>query len=178
MQRIQNKQLVCLKNKKLTYKTQVSTVFLYLIVKPVLILQGAKVLQPQIVFIIRDHEACNRSRCQASPVSTHLCFNVHFTETDEKQTHREFFILLFFFLLLAFKALHFWYTWNTVQPWKLNRKKWFYNENDLSTYRGKITALTVLCTYLFKCFTVMIKAKPHNINKTNNTKTPWTAITL
>lgn len=95
-----------------------------------------------------------------------------------RSRHTESFFILLFFLLLAFKALHFWYTWNTVQPWKLNKKNLFYNENDLSTYRGKITALTVLCTYLFKCFTVMIKAKPHNINKTNNTKTPWTAITL
>ena len=57
----------------------------YLVIKPVLFLQRAQVLQAQGVFVIRDHEACNRSRGQPCPVPSHLLFDVKSTKTKTSQ---------------------------------------------------------------------------------------------
>lgn len=50
---------------------------LYLIVYPILFLQGAEVLQAQAVFVVHHHEPSDRSRGQPPPVSSNLPFDIH-----------------------------------------------------------------------------------------------------
>lgn len=58
-----------------------SFIRLHLIIKPVLFLQRAKVLQAQGVFVIRHHEARDGSRGKPRPVTGHLPFDVQLPKT-------------------------------------------------------------------------------------------------
>lgn len=59
------------------FRTPPPFVLPHLVIEPVLLLQGAEVLQAQCVLVVRHHEARNRSGGQSDPIPSHLLFDIH-----------------------------------------------------------------------------------------------------